>query len=65
MGRSVKVDGSKPGNGPKAVEFAQIDKQGRVPYGKTADVKIPGALKKMKARGMGAAVKGGDYMGYE
>ena len=31
MGRSVKVDGSKPGNGPKAVEFAQIDKQGRVP----------------------------------
>ena len=65
MGKSVKVDGSKPRNGPKAVEFAQIDKQGRVPYGKTADVKIPGALKKMKARGMGAAVKGGDYMGYE
>ena len=65
MCRSVKVDGSKPGNGPKAVEFAQIDKQGRVPYGEPADVKIPGALKKMKARGMGAAVKGGDYMGYE
>ena len=44
MGRSVKFNGNKPGNGPKAVEFAQIDKQGRVPYGKTADVKIPGAL---------------------
>ena len=34
----VKFRGSAPGPAPKAVPYAQIDKQGRIPYGKTADV---------------------------
>ena len=67
----VKVGGSAPKDGPKPVEFAEIDKQGRIPYGKTAEA--PYSDKRMEygkpvgskltARGMGAAVKGGDYIG--
>ena len=37
----VKVNGSAPKDGPKPVEYAQIDKQGRIPYGKTANVSVP------------------------
>lgn len=63
--------GSAPKNAPKPVEYAQIDDQGRIPYGKTAEApysdkrmeygKGPGS--KLTARGMGAAKKGGDYIG--
>ena len=29
----VKIVTNKPGAAPKAVEYAQIDNQGRIPYG--------------------------------
>jgi hypothetical protein len=67
----VKVNGSAPGPAPKAVPYADIKGQGRIPYGKTADVKVPEAVTyfsgemKMRrgvARGMGAAKKGGGYI---
>ena len=66
----VKVNGSAPGPAPKAVPYADIKGQGRIPYGKTADVKVPsavtdysGEMKKRRgvARGMGAAKRGGGY----
>ncbi|MEL0014944.1 MAG: hypothetical protein VW715_06995 [Rhodospirillales bacterium] len=63
--RKIKIDGSAPSNPPKAVEYAEIKGQGRVPYGKSVDVKVPTTMKRMTARGMGAAVKGGGYMGCE
>ena len=53
------------GKAAKAVEYAEIKGQGRVPYGKSVDVKVPTTMKRMTARGMGAAVKGGGYMGCE
>ena len=67
----VKVNGSAPGPAPKAVPYADIKGQGRIPYGKTADVKVPEAVTyfsgEMKARrgvarGMGAAKRGGGYI---
>ena len=57
----VKVNGAPAGPTPKAVPYAQIDKQGRIPYGKTADVKVPTSMKRGTVRGMGAAKKGGGY----
>ena len=57
----VKVNGAPAGPSPKAVPYAQIDKQGRIPYGKTADVKVPTSMKRGTVRGMGAATKGGGY----
>lgn len=57
----VKIVTNKPGPGPKPTEYAQIDKQGRIPYGKTADVKVPTSMSRATVRGMGAAVKGGGY----
>jgi hypothetical protein len=57
----VKIVTNKPGPGPKPTEYAQIDKQGRIPYGKTAEVKVPMTMGRATARGMGAAVKGGGY----
>ena len=67
----VKIVTNKPGAAQKATEYAQIDNQGRIPYGKTADApysdkrmeagKGPGS--KLTARGMGAAKKGGSYIG--
>jgi len=54
MKSAVKIVTNKPGAAPKAEE-----------YGKVKDVKIPMNLKKMTARGMGAATKGGSYMGYD
>ena len=47
MKGKVKVNGSAPKDGPKPVEYAQIDKQGRIPYGKTADA--PYSDKRMEA----------------
>tara|TARA_R100001463_G_scaffold16244_2_gene42194 strand:- start:1101 stop:1298 length:198 start_codon:yes stop_codon:yes gene_type:complete len=59
----VKIVTNKPGAASKAAEYAQIDNQGRIPYGKTADVKVPTSMSRQTARGMGAAVKGGGYNG--
>lgn len=46
---------------PKVSTSAVIDKQGSIPYGKTAPAptKVPGGV----ARGMGAAKRGGNYKG--
>jgi len=72
MKGKVKVNGSAPKNPPKPVEYAQIDKQGRIPYGKTANVSVPKSVvdyngasptKRETARGMGAAKRGGSYIG--
>ena len=66
----VKVNGAPAGPSAKAVPYAQIDKQGRIPYGKTAEVSIPKAvvdysgamsMRRGTVRGMGAATKGGGY----
>tara|TARA_R110000803_G_scaffold54903_2_gene111760 strand:+ start:774 stop:992 length:219 start_codon:yes stop_codon:yes gene_type:complete len=66
----VKVNGAPAGPTAKAVSYAQIDKQGRIPYGKTAEVKVPKAvvdysgamtMRRGVARGMGAAKRGGGY----
>ena len=67
----VKIVTNTPAAAPKAQPYAEIDKQGRIPYGKTADApnsdmrmedgKAPGS--KLTARGMGAAKRGGSYIG--
>lgn len=61
MGRTVKIVTNKPGPAPKPTEYADIKGQGRIPYGKTAEVKIPTSMSRATARGMGAATKGGGY----
>ena len=38
MKRSVKIVTNTPKAAPKATEYADIQGQGRIPYGKTADV---------------------------
>tara|TARA_R110000744_G_scaffold9982_3_gene31503 strand:- start:4379 stop:4600 length:222 start_codon:yes stop_codon:yes gene_type:complete len=72
MKGKVKYRGSAPSPAPKAVGYAQIDKQGRIPYGKTASVSVPktalnyngvSLASKETARGMGAAKRGGSYIG--
>ena len=60
---AVKIVTNTPGSAAKAVEYADIKGQGRIPYGKAADVKVPMGMGKATARGMGAAVKGGSYIG--
>ena len=62
---SVKIVTNKPGPAPKATEYAQIDKQGRIPYGNAQEVNMNMSMKPGKVRGMGAAVKGGKYMSCE
>ena len=37
MTGAVKIVTNKPGSAQKAVEYADIKGQGRIPYGKTAD----------------------------
>jgi hypothetical protein len=60
----VKVNGAAPSNTPKAVEYADIQGQGRVPYGKTAPAPMASDTpKKVKTRGTGAAIKGKMHMG--
>lgn len=59
---AVKIVTNKPGAAPKAVEYADIKGQGRIPYGKSQDVKVPTSMKKATARGMGAAKRGGSYL---
>ncbi len=59
----VKIVTNKPGAAPKEAEYAQIDNQGRIRYGKTSDVKVPTSIISMTACDMGAAVKGCGYNG--
>jgi hypothetical protein len=59
---AVKIVTNKPGAAPKAVEYADIQGQGRIPYGKSQDVKVPTSMKKATVRGMGAAKRGGSYL---
>jgi len=59
---AVKIVTNKPGAALKAVEYADIKGQGRIPYGKSQDVKVPTSMKKATARGMGAAKRGGSYL---
>ena len=69
--RKVKVNGSAPGPSAKAVGYADIKDQGRIPYGKTAPAPVAGGLtdfantpRKMRTRGTGAAIQGTSHMGY-
>ena len=62
--RTVKVNGSAPKDPSKAVQYADVKGQGRVPYGKTAVAPMASNKpRKMKMRGAGAAIKGTSYMG--
>ena len=58
----VRVNGATAASTPKAVTYAEIKNQGRIPYGKTANVKVPTKTSRLTARGMGAAIKGGSYI---
>tara|TARA_R100000908_G_C3747960_1_gene142980 strand:- start:1276 stop:1476 length:201 start_codon:yes stop_codon:yes gene_type:complete len=60
--RKIKVQGAPAGPSPKAQPFADIEGQGKIPYGKTADVKVPTKTSRLTARGMGAAKRGGSYI---
>lgn len=62
---AVKIVTNKPGPAPKATEYAQIDNQGRIPYGKAQEVNMNMSMKQGKVRGMGAAIKGGSYIACE
>lgn len=65
MKGAVKIVTNKPGPAQKAVDYADIKGQGRVPYGKTADAPVAGNTpRKMSRRGNGIALKGKDFMGY-
>ena len=60
----VKIVTNTPGAAPKAVNYADIACQGKIPYkgGETmpeASMDVPGGT----ARGMGAAKRGGSYKG--
>jgi hypothetical protein len=64
MKGKVKYMGSAPKDAPKAVDYADIKGQGRVPYGKTAPAPVAGdKMTKVKTRGTGAAIKGTMHMG--
>ena len=57
----VLVNWAPAGPAPKAVPYAYIKDQGRIPYGKTAEVRVPTSMSIKTARGMGAAKRGGKY----
>jgi hypothetical protein len=42
---------------------AEIKGQGTIPYGEAKEVQVPTKLTTMTVRGMGAAIKGGNYHG--
>ena len=66
MMRTVKNIINTPGPAPKAVEFAEIKNQGKIPYanhGTETSAPMSDGGKKMVARGMGAAKRGGSYIG--
>ena len=60
----VKIVTNTPGAAPKAVNYAEIKGQGKIPYAGAgelpeAPMDVPGGT----ARGMGAAKRGGSYKG--
>lgn len=60
----VKCSGAAPKNPPKPVAYAEIDGQGRIPYGKTAPAPMAGdSPKQMKTRGTGKARRGTMHKG--
>jgi hypothetical protein len=65
MKSKVKIIRNTPKDAPKAQPFAQIDDQGRIPYASETPTEAPmaGDVKVMKARGMGAAKRGGNFKG--
>jgi len=64
MKGKVKYMGSAPKDAPKAVDYADVKGQGRVPYGKTAKAPMAGdTMRKVKTRGTGAAIRGTMHMG--
>ena len=63
MMSKVKIVTNKPGAAPKATEYADIEGQGKIPYGKTVEAPTGDDRKVMTARGMGAAKRGGSYKG--
>lgn len=65
MKSKVSIVTNTPKAAPKATPYADIKGQGRIPYGKTADVKIPSGMSRKTVRGMGAATKGGSYIACE
>ena len=65
MKRTVHYMGEPPAKTPKAVKFADIKGQGKIPYGETTEFKIPSGMKRSTARGMGAAKKGGEYWSFK
>ena len=63
MARKVKIVTNTPGPAPKATMSAEIKGQGTIPYGEAKEVQVPTKLPTMTVRGMGAAIKGGNYHG--
>lgn len=64
MKGAVKIVTNTPGAAPKASDYADIQGQGRVPYGKSAPAPMAGdSMKKMTMRGTGAARSGKSFMG--
>ena len=65
MKTKVKFEGAPPSKAPKAVGYADIAGQGRVPYGKTAPAPMASnSPTKVKTRGTGAAVHGTMHTGF-
>jgi len=57
----VKIVTNTPGPAPKAVEFAEIKNQGKIPYanhGKETSAPMATSGAKVVSRGMGAAKRG-------
>ncbi len=64
MKGKVRYKGSAPKASAKAVPYADINGQGLIPYGKTADAPVAGdKIRRQKTRGTGAAIKGTHFMG--
>jgi hypothetical protein len=61
----VRTEGNKPAKPPAAVNYAEIEGQGRVPYAKEKSMATPETAKGHdlpgKSRGMGAALRGGSF----
>ena len=60
---AVKIVINTPKDAPKAKGYAEIDGQGRIPYGEAKEVSVSTGMGKATVRGMGAAIKGGSYIG--
>lgn len=61
----VKYMGSAPAEAPKPSKMAVIDGQGKIPFCTMTDMATPNTAKGIsvsgKKRGMGAALRGGNY----